>query len=120
MDNAGDRETFEQRFSEFGARVDRLLETAQQSELFSRVKSELEVWREWLDEARVQRELGTMEARERIEKARSSLERLYSRVKKRVEEFEGISEPPPGLAEAVRTELEKAKDDLASPEGRKS
>jgi multidrug resistance efflux pump len=116
MEITQDPKTFEARLAQFGARIDDLLDTAEQAEFVSGLRKELGVWHEWIDEARLQAALGAMEGRDRVAEALKTLERLYSRMVKRVEELEQATEPLPGTSEAVKRELETAKVELSSPE----
>ena len=109
-------ETIETRFAQFGARIDDLLKTAEHTEFVSGLKTELAVWHEWIDETRVQLALGTMEGRDRVAEALRAIERLYSRIMKRVEDLEDLSEPLSDASEAVKYELERAKEEFASPD----
>lgn len=110
------RPTVEERFAEFGARIDSLLNKAEHSEFISGVKSELGVWRRWIDEVKVQSELGSMEARDRVDAGIATLTRRYSALKKQVGDLEEQLDPASGLQEAVRKELLEAKDEIMSPE----
>jgi hypothetical protein len=109
-------ESIETRFAHFGARIDDLLGTVEHDEFVSGLKSELAVWHEWIDEARVQLALGTMESRDRVAEALNAIERVYSRMMKRAEDLEDLDQPLPGLSEAVKQELGAAKEELASPD----
>lgn len=111
-----DVKSIEERLAQFGARIDDLLQTAEHSGFVSGLKAELDVWHEWIDEARVQLALGTMEGHDRIAEGLRHIEGLHSRMVKRVEDLERRSDPLPGLGEAVKHELESAKEELSSPE----
>lgn len=107
----------EERLAEIGAGIDRLLDKTEHSDFIRSLRQELQVWREWLDEARVQASLGTMEARDRLTGASKTLEHLHSKIDQRIEALDESAEPFPGLREAVQQELEKGRTDLLS--GRK-
>ena len=109
-------ETMEQRLAEIGTRIDHLVEAVRDAEFGSALKGELQVWHEWLDEARVQVALGTMEARKRLSERTKAVERMYSRMRKRAEELEDASDPVPGLTDAVRQELGGIKKEFSSPD----
>jgi hypothetical protein len=106
--------TVEERLAEIGAGIDRLLDKTEHSDFINALREELQVWREWLDEVRLQASLGSMEERDRIGTASKKLERLHSELDQRVQAIDGSAEPFPGLRDAIQHELEKGQKELLS------
>jgi hypothetical protein len=107
--------TLEGRFADLGAGLGRLLDKAEHSELADGLKAELKVWREWLDEARLQSALGSMEVRDRLAGPTKEIEHAYARLLKHLVALEELPDPAPHLTEAVQAELISIKEELASP-----
>lgn len=104
--------TMEERLAEIGAGIDRLIAKTEHSDFIQSLREELQVWREWLDEVRVQASLGSMEARDRIALASKTIEKLHSKVDQRLQAIDESVEPLPGLKEEVQEELVEAKKDI--------
>ena len=107
--------TLEARLGDLGSGLGRLLDRAEHGELAEGLKAELKVWREWLDEARLQSALGSMEVRDRLAGPTSTIEHAYARLLKHLTELEELSDPAPHLTDAVQAELISIRDELASP-----
>lgn len=110
-----DMHSMERRLATFGARIDELLATTSHTELTRRLRAELDVWHEWIDEARVQSALGAMEGHDRVHNAMKGLEHLYSRMQKHLD-LDDAADPLPGLEHAIRDELRDANKILSGPE----
>lgn len=109
-------DSLEARLAEFGARIDHLVGAVNSADVITGVKAELLVWREWIDEIRLQLALGAMEGRDRIEEGAKSLELLSARMRTRLSDLEDMSDPLPGVAEAVEKEFQAHPEELKSPE----
>jgi hypothetical protein len=112
---ATDTQSMEQRLAALGARIDELLDSTSQAELSHRLKGELDVWRRWIEEARIQAALGAMEGHDRLHSALRSLEHLYASMRKQLD-LQDATEPLPGLDRAIREELRDASKTLAGPD----
>lgn len=110
-----DMHSMEERLAAFGARIDELLATTSHSELKRRLRAELDVWHEWIDEARVQSALGAMEGHDRVHNAMKGLEHLYASIRKHLDP-EDVADPFPGLDRAIRDELRDARRIFSGPE----
>jgi len=110
-----DMRSMEDRLAAFGARIDELLAATTHGELKNRLEAELDVWREWIDEARVQTALGAMEGHDRVHHAMKTLSNLYSRMRKHLD-LADAADPLPGLERAIRDELQDASKSLSGPD----
>lgn len=110
-----DVQSMEERLAHLGARIDELLDSTSHAELPHLLKGELDVWRGWIEEARIQAALGAMEGHDRLHDALRSLERLYASMRKQLDLHDAV-EPLPGLDRTIREELRGARKTLAGPE----
>jgi hypothetical protein len=110
-----DMRSMEERLAALGARIDELLAMRSHAELTFRLRGELDLWREWIDEARVQAALGAMEGRDRVQEAIKALEHLYSSMRKHLD-LDDVADPLPGLERAIRDELRNASRMLWGPD----
>lgn len=106
--------TMEQRLAHVGAGIDRLLAKGEHSDFVKGLKHELSTWREWMDEARVQSALGSMEARDRVAALMKKMEQVHAHISEHIDDLEASTDPVPGLRAAVERELSSVRQELPS------
>ena len=103
----------EDQLASLGARVDRVIDGIENSHLARSLRKELRLWHVWMDESRLQVELGKMDAAQRLEAAQKTIDRLRARMMSEL--TKSADEPLPHLEAALEREFADAKSELASP-----
>lgn len=110
--------TMEERLATLGRSVDRLIEEirgVKREDVQPRLEEEVAVWKQMLDEARVQAELGRMEARDRFEPLFGQLETISSELEHRFDDLRRTKEWDE-LEGSLRESLTSLRRDIATSE----
>jgi chromosome segregation ATPase len=107
--------TIEERFAAMGARLDRMISSVEHSKALDSLKKEMETWHGLIDEVKVQAALGSMETRDRVAEAMEALDRLARDLDQRLATIEESFELVPDFKDSIRSELERAREELSSP-----